>query len=244
MAGAPGGATAGLSGTPAGNGWRGPETSGAVRLTGAAGTGGAGTAGMPGGRMAGAEAAGAGAEASGGLGGAAGLERGGMGIEGTPVRAPASGGRMGCGEPDACKGGVSGVPPPKEEGAGGGSSAAAVRGVSLGIGVSAGTGAASALAVTSSSDSALGFSDVFLGDGLSGSAVFPNRWRTTSANSSSSELECVFFSPTPSSGNRSIITLGLTSSSLANSLMRILLISPVRSGFRSRHPTPSSPHAH
>ena len=50
------------------------------------------------------------------------------------------------------------------------------------------------------------------------------RWRICSATSSSSELECVFFSVTPSSGNRSRMMFGLTSSSRASSLMRILLI--------------------
>jgi hypothetical protein len=50
------------------------------------------------------------------------------------------------------------------------------------------------------------------------------RRRTSRATSSSSELEWVFLSPTPSSGRRSRMTLGLTSSSRASSLMRILLI--------------------
>ncbi len=49
-------------------------------------------------------------------------------------------------------------------------------------------------------------------------------WRTCKATSSSSELECVFLSAIPSSANVSRITLGLTSSSRASSLMRILLI--------------------
>jgi hypothetical protein len=48
--------------------------------------------------------------------------------------------------------------------------------------------------------------------------------RSCSATSSSSELECVFLSVTPNSGNRSRMMLGLTSSSRASSLMRILLI--------------------
>lgn len=52
----------------------------------------------------------------------------------------------------------------------------------------------------------------------------PNSRRTFSATSSSIELECVLRSKTPSPGRRSIIRFGLTSSSLANSLMRILLI--------------------
>jgi hypothetical protein len=48
--------------------------------------------------------------------------------------------------------------------------------------------------------------------------------RTLSASKSSSELECVFFSVTPTSVNTSRIALLLTSSSLARSLIRILLI--------------------
>ena len=50
--------------------------------------------------------------------------------------------------------------------------------------------------------------------------------RTFSASKSSNELECVFFSVTPTSGNTSRIALLLTSSSLARSLIRILLIRP------------------
>jgi hypothetical protein len=55
----------------------------------------------------------------------------------------------------------------------------------------------------------------------------PEPWkcaRTFSASLSSSELECVFFSVTPTSVNASRIALLLTSSSLARSLIRILLI--------------------
>jgi hypothetical protein len=48
--------------------------------------------------------------------------------------------------------------------------------------------------------------------------------RTLSASKSSSELECVFFSVTPTSVNTSRMALLLTSSSLARSLIRILLI--------------------
>lgn len=48
--------------------------------------------------------------------------------------------------------------------------------------------------------------------------------RTRSASSSSSELECVFFSVTPACARTSRIALLLTSSSLAKSLIRILLI--------------------
>src|SRR5437667_6381026 len=64
-------------------------------------------------------------------------------------------------------------------------------------------------------------------------ALFPALWpspearkcaRTFSASWSSSELECVFFSVTPASTRTSRIALLLTSSSLARSLIRILLI--------------------
>jgi hypothetical protein len=48
--------------------------------------------------------------------------------------------------------------------------------------------------------------------------------RTSSASCSSSELECVFFSVTPTTGRTSRIALLLTSNSRARSLIRILLI--------------------
>lgn len=50
--------------------------------------------------------------------------------------------------------------------------------------------------------------------------------RTFSASCSSRELECVFFSVTPTSGSVSRMDLLLTSSSLARSLIRTLLIRP------------------
>jgi hypothetical protein len=58
--------------------------------------------------------------------------------------------------------------------------------------------------------------------------------RTSSASCSSRELECVFFSVTPTIGSVSRIALLLTSSSRARSLIRILLI-------RSRFPFRSVP---
>jgi hypothetical protein len=58
--------------------------------------------------------------------------------------------------------------------------------------------------------------------------------RTLSASWSSSELECVFFSVMPASGSTSRMALLLTSSSLARSLIRILLIRPFSSSARSR----------
>ena len=51
--------------------------------------------------------------------------------------------------------------------------------------------------------------------------------RTFSASCSSKELECVFFSVTPTSGSVSRMALLLTSSSLARSLIRTLLIRPI-----------------
>src|SRR5215472_3560367 len=55
----------------------------------------------------------------------------------------------------------------------------------------------------------------------------PRMWaRTFSASCSSNELEWVFFSVTPTSGSASRIALLLTSSSLARSLIRTLLIRP------------------
>jgi hypothetical protein len=55
----------------------------------------------------------------------------------------------------------------------------------------------------------------------------PRMWaRTFSASWSSIELECVFFSDTPTSGSASRMALLLTSNSLARSLIRTLLIRP------------------
>ena len=55
----------------------------------------------------------------------------------------------------------------------------------------------------------------------------PRMWaRTFSASWSSIELECVFFSVTPTSGSASRMALLLTSNSLARSLIRTLLIRP------------------
>lgn len=60
---------------------------------------------------------------------------------------------------------------------------------------------------------------------LSLDSISSRRRRRAIDVSSSIELECVFFSLTPSSGSMSRITPGLTSSSLASSLMRIFFIS-------------------
>lgn len=72
-------------------------------------------------------------------------------------------------------------------------------------------------------------SSLFFAD-LSRDSNSSRRRRRAIDVSSSIELEWVFFSLTPSSGSISRITPGLTSSSLASSLMRIFFISrtPVR----------------
>jgi hypothetical protein len=58
-------------------------------------------------------------------------------------------------------------------------------------------------------------------------SLAPRRWaRTFAASCSSTELEWVFFSVTPTAVRVSRMTLLLTSSSLARSLIRILLIRP------------------
>jgi len=60
-----------------------------------------------------------------------------------------------------------------------------------------------------------------------GASDKPRKWaRTFSASCSSRELECVFFSVTPTIGSTSRMALLLTSSSLARSLIRTLLIRP------------------
>jgi hypothetical protein len=65
--------------------------------------------------------------------------------------------------------------------------------------------------------------------------------RTLSASKSSMELECVFFSVTPTAVSASRIALLLTSSSLARSLIRILLIRPF---FPPDYPAKSSSQPH
>ena len=57
------------------------------------------------------------------------------------------------------------------------------------------------------------------------------RVRIRRARSSSIELEWVFLSWTPRFGSASMIALGLTSSSLASSLIRILLIDGEKNGY-------------
>src|SRR3569833_1104030 len=59
---------------------------------------------------------------------------------------------------------------------------------------------------------------------LAGASDPVRRRRSSSATSSSTELECVFFSCTPSSGSKSRIMPGFTSSSRASSLILIFFI--------------------
>jgi hypothetical protein len=74
-----------------------------------------------------------------------------------------------------------------------------------------------------------------------GASDEPRRWtRTFSASKSSRELECVFFSVTPTVCSTSRMALLLTSSSLARSLIRTLLIRP----FVPRVVLMSSSHPH
>lgn len=83
------------------------------------------------------------------------------------------------------------------------------------------------LAVGASCTSAARGGNTTTGNGGGSAAGRPppsSRALIFSATSSSTELECVFFSKTPNSGRRSMIMLGLTSSSRASSLIRILLI--------------------
>src|SRR5271169_4445115 len=64
-------------------------------------------------------------------------------------------------------------------------------------------------------------------DAAAGASDEPRMWaRTFTASCSSRELEWVFFAVTPTSGSTSRMALLLTSSSLARSLIRTLLIRP------------------
>jgi len=76
--------------------------------------------------------------------------------------------------------------------------------------------------------SIFGFAEASGRDAPAAAPDFPRcrKARTRSASSSSSELECVFFSVTPTASRTSRIALLLTSSSRAKSLIRTLLIRP------------------
>jgi hypothetical protein len=75
----------------------------------------------------------------------------------------------------------------------------------------------------SSSSSATATADVLVADSAARSPPWTRR-RISSATGSSTELECVFFSVTPSSGSMSRMLCDGISSCLANSLIRILPI--------------------
>ncbi len=177
---------------------------------------------------------------------------GGKGCRGPEIICPGFGaggaGRAGVGAPRLATGGISGPPPPPRggrngctrgrtgavgilsvvsfacsgSGAGSGSASATAAGAStrtgcVCAGLSSGSGAADSSAVSIRASNSVSSSGPC-------SSPFSSRSRTVNASSSSNELECVFLPLIPSSGSISRITLGLTSSSRASSLIRILLI--------------------
>jgi len=195
-----------------------------------------------------AEGAAGGAAATGGVGGAAG--RGGAVTGGTGATAGFStGGATTAGR--AAGAGEAGVAAGTEGAGGGGVGFAGARGATAGLattggagGRTGGAGAAAAsffwviafstspgremcdksILVLISSSPRSGRAERAAGDCPSAE---PRMWaRTFSASCSSSELEWVFFSVTPTSGSASRMALLLTSSSLARSLIRTLLIRP------------------
>jgi hypothetical protein len=160
-----------------------------------------------------------------------GAELDGTGIEGA---AGAWGGTRG-GAGAACGIGIAGGCPIDSGGRNGGarrtggagtSSAAFVSWVSLAISTAGASVFTAGFAEGCRTGSGAGVLSCGLEPSRAAGAASPpvTRRRTSNATSSSSELECVFLSATPSSANVSRITLGFTSSSRASSLMRILLI--------------------
>ncbi len=188
----------------AGSGWRGPE-----RICPGLGAG----TGRPeiGGRAAG--GGGGGTTSGAGGAGTAGAAR--------PGILPASGGRRGCGAGRVTR--DSSIPGTASDTGGGGASccnsgrAGAVWEATIGAMSAPGAAGGATGSVVSTGSAGTG----------RGTGVTPKCLRISSATSSSTELECVFFSETPSSGNSSRILFGFTSSSLASSLIRILLIRPL-----------------
>ena len=211
---------------------------GGVATGGAGGTVAAGTGGAFSSVVAG------GAAATGGRGGAAASAGGAGGAGGTGGGCTGAGGRgcgtinLGCG----CGGAAGGV----AFGGAGADAAGAAGFFSTGAGGADGrdgvaTGAACCLLISFRTSPGLEIWDrsilvlirsvsARLGraplDALCASAAARKCARTFSASCSSIELECVFFSVTPTSCRTSRIALLLTSSSLARSLIRILLIRP------------------
>jgi hypothetical protein len=154
-----------------------------------------------------------------------------------PGRGAGGAGLAGIGMPRAAMGGVSGGPDDN----GGRKGAERVGAGACGGACSAGTSRAwteASTAATGSGLAATGACGVSIGAasgtcstaGSGASAVrVPlspsiSRRLISIATGSSIELEWVFFSVTPRTGSKSRITLGLTSSSRASSLMRILII--------------------
>lgn len=125
-------------------------------------------------------------------------------------------------------------------GAGGGAGGAAARCGSAGglAGAGGAAGAASTGGAGAGADTGSGTAEGAGGGAAAGASVAagaavaapaPSRRALTRlASSSSIELECVFFPVMPSSGRTSRMTPGLTSSSRASSLMRILLMCSAR----------------
>jgi hypothetical protein len=167
-------------------------------------------------------------------------------------------GLAGMGVPRAASGGVTGAPPADARGGRKGDDGREDRARSSGVSRSTSLGAvslgasgsirAAACGRAGSDDGAAGVSTcgtVSADSAIEGAAPLPppRCRRTSSTTSSSSELEWVFFSVTPSSGSSSMITLGLTSSSRASSLMRTLLIEsrPGAKSFRNAGVSDSSP---
>ena len=156
-----------------------------------------------------------------------------------PGRGAGGAGLAGMGIPRGAIGGVNGGPDDN----GGRKGAERVGAGACGAGCSAGTsrawtGASTAAVIKGSGLAATGACGASIG-ALSGtcstatsgaSLVRPplspsiRRRLISTATGSSIELEWVFFSVTPRTGSKSRITLGLTSSSRASSLMRILII--------------------
>ncbi len=107
--------------------------------------------------------------------------------------------------------------------AGGAATAGFTAGAGTGLGVGAGAAFGARAARMAASLAALAAAAASCSLRASASASPTKCARTFSAMSTSSELECVFFSANPISGKKSIMTLALTSSSRARSLMRIWL---------------------
>ncbi len=159
------------------------------------------------------------------MGGTCGVEET-AGRPGTPCAGGA--GIFGKGAEDGCAGpGVeAGGAAVRCGSAGGLSGAGGAAGADSAGGAGAGAAACAGSAEGAGGGAAAGASGAA---GPAGTAPAPSRRALTRfASSSSIELECVFFPVMPSSGRTSRMTPGLTSSSRASSLMRILLMCSAR----------------